>query len=164
MATHKKSVKLTPKQQLAVNQLLLNPSLKRCAEVTGLSYDYVRELHTKTHIIEALEQGRKRVAERAEIDAAWVLRELFKICERCMQNTPVLDKEGNPTGIYKFDATGALRALENIGKHKAVNAFRPVDTDDKPVDTKWTVEYVHTTKESYEKAVNKQRSQQACQH
>ena len=70
MAVKNKSVKLTPKQQLAVNQLLLNPSLKWCAEVTGLSYDYVRQLVTKTHIIEALEQARQRVASYSDTSCA----------------------------------------------------------------------------------------------
>ena len=145
--------KLTPKQQLAVSQLLVDPSLKRCAEVTDLSYDYVRQLVTKTHIIEALEETRQRVAEKAEVNAAWVLRGLVEVCERCMQHKPVLDKEGNPTGEYRFDSTGASRALEQIGKHKAVNAFKPADSDDdKPVDHDWTVTIVHTTKEEYFRA------------
>ena len=112
--------KLTPKQQLAVSQLLVDPSLKRCAEVTDLSYDYVRQLVTKTHIIEALEETRQRVAEKAEVNAAWVLRGLVEVYERCMQHKPVLDKEGNPTGEYRFDSTGANRALEHIGKHKVL--------------------------------------------
>ena len=78
--------KLTSKQQLVINQLLIDPSLKRCAQVTDLSYNYVRQLVTKTHIIEVLEEARKRVAEKAEIDAAWVLRQQVKVYERCMQD------------------------------------------------------------------------------
>jgi phage terminase small subunit len=155
--------KLAPKQQLVVNQLLIDPSLKRCAQVTGLTYNYIRELHTKTHIVQALEEGRKRVAEKAEIDAAWVLKQMVEVFERCMQHKPVLDKEGNPTGEYRFDAAGVNRALEQIGKHKSVNAFKETEADRKPIDQKWTVDIVHTTKESYEKAVAEQRRQQAQQ-
>ncbi len=120
--------KLTPKQQKAVDQLLLDPSLKRCAEVTGLSYDYVRELHTKTHILEILEERRQKVSEKAEIDAAWVLEEQRRVYERCMQVEPVMARGPGgkmiETGEFKFDAAGANRALEQIGKHKAVNAFK----------------------------------------
>lgn len=146
------AVKLTPKQQLVINQLLIDPSLKLCAEVTGLSYIYIRQLHTKTYMLDVLEERRKRVAEKAEVDAAWVLREQVKVYERCMQEEPVLDKDGNPAGMLRFDASGANRALENIGKHGAVQAFTPeMAIPTSPTDTEWTVRVVHTTKEEYDR-------------
>ncbi len=37
-----------------------------------------------------------------------------------MQHKPVLDKDGNPIGEYRFDAVGANRALDLIGKHKSL--------------------------------------------
>jgi hypothetical protein len=89
---------------------------------------------------------------------------MVEVFERCMQHKPVLDKDGNPTGEYRFDSAGAARALELMGKHKSVNAFKETESDRKPSDQKWTVEVVHTTKESYEKAVAEQRSQQTRQH
>jgi hypothetical protein len=92
-----------------------------------------------------------------------VLKQMVEVFERCMQHKPVLDKEGNPTGEYRFDAAGVNRALEQIGKHKSVNAFKETEADRKPIDQKWTVDIVHTTKESYEKAVAEQRRQQAQQ-
>ena len=154
--------------------MLVDLSLKRCAEVTGLSYDCLRELHTKTHIIEAQEEARKHVAEKAEVDAAWVLMKQVEIFERCMQSRSVRDRKGEPVYIegsdgalvpaYTFDSAGANRALELIGKHKAVNAFKETDSDRKPDDQDWKVTVVHTTKESYERAVNEQRSEQARQH
>lgn len=151
MAIKKKVIRVTPKQQLAINQLLIDPSLKVCSEVTGLSYDYVRELHTKTHILDALEKGRKRVAERAEVDAAWVLQEQVRVYRKCMQDVPILDKEGNPTGEYRFEHSGANKALENIGKHKSVNAFKPIDDDGEPIDRNWVVTIVHSSKEDYDR-------------
>ena len=33
-----------------------------------------------------------------------------------MQEVPVYDKFGNPTGEFRFDSLGALKSLENIGK------------------------------------------------
>lgn len=133
--------KLTPKQQKAVDQLLLDPSLKRCAEVTGLSYDYVRELHTKTHILEILDARRQKVSEKAEVDAAWVLCQAVNVYERCMQAVPVMARSPGgkmiETGEFKFDAAGAAKALEMIGKHRAVNAFKETieltGKDDGPV-------------------------------
>ena len=34
-----------------------------------------------------------------------------------MQAVPVLDRDGNPMGSYNFNASGANRALELMGKH-----------------------------------------------
>jgi phage terminase small subunit len=45
-----------------------------------------------------------------------VLRDLIDVKNRCMQAEPVLDGEGNPTGEYKFDSTGAINALKLIGQ------------------------------------------------
>jgi hypothetical protein len=156
--------KLTPKQQTAVNQLLVDPSLKRRAEVGGLSYDYVRQLVTKSHISQALEDARRRAAEKAEIDAASVLKGRDEVCSRCMQHVPVLDKDGNPMGECRFDATRALRALELIGRHRAVNAFKETESDRQPIDQDWQVTVVHTTKESYEQGMNEHRRENERQH
>jgi len=150
------AVKFTPKQQMVINQLLINPSLKLCSEVTGLSYIYIRQLHTKSYILDALEQGRKRVAEKAEVDAAWVLQQQVRVFDRCMQDEPVLDGEGNPTGIFRFNASGALRALENIGKHCSVDAFVRNGDDGKvdvPASGEWTVRVVHVSKADYERSI-----------
>jgi hypothetical protein len=37
-----------------------------------------------------------------------------------MQHQPVLDSHGEPTGQYRFDAAGANRALELLGRHFAM--------------------------------------------
>jgi phage terminase small subunit len=104
------------------------------------------------------------VAKKVEIDAAWVLKQLVEVFECCMQQKPVRDKEGNPTGEYRFDAAGAARALELIGKHKAVNAFKETQRDRESSDEAIEIAVVHMTKESYDKAMAEQRSQQARPH
>ena len=144
---------LTPKQQKAVDQLLLDPSLKRCAEATGYSYDYVRQLVTKPHIVDALETARAERSKRTQIDADWVLEQLVKVYGRCMQVEETLDREGNPTGKFRFEHTGATRSLELIGKH--VGAFKPggdVVPAPSPENFKWKLTVVHVSKETYDKA------------
>jgi phage terminase small subunit len=37
-----------------------------------------------------------------------------------MQAEPVTDREGKPTGVYTFNAGGALRALELLGKQRGM--------------------------------------------
>lgn len=145
----------TEKQQLAINQLLINPNRRECADVTGFSYSYIRNLVTKPHIKHALEKGTARIAEKATamagVDAAWVLQQAVKVHERCMQEVPVLDKEGEPTGEYRFEHAGANKALEIAGKHKDVNAFGPEAGGQLPPVMNWNVTVVHQSKEEYER-------------
>ncbi len=61
-----------------------------------------------------------KVAERAEIDAAYVLCSLREVATRCMQGEEVVDKLGHPTGEWRFDAAGANRALELLGRSMAL--------------------------------------------
>jgi phage terminase small subunit len=58
--------------------------------------------------------------ERTEIDQDWVIYRLKEVVERCMQVIPVLDREGNSTGEYRFDSSGANKALDCLAKFTGV--------------------------------------------
>ena len=61
----------------------------------------------------------QRVIEAAAVNKGWVIDRLKKVVERCMQAEPVMkmvDGELQETGEYKFDSSGANKALELIGK------------------------------------------------
>ena len=63
------------------------------------------------------------------VDANYVLAQCLEVHQRCMSDIkPVLhkgeqvyDDDGN--AVYQFNATGALKALELMGKHVEVKAF-----------------------------------------
>lgn len=65
--------------------------------------------------------------KRLEMDEDWVMSRLRDIHDRCMQSEPVFgvgskrqDENGNDEFVpiyYKFDAGGATKSLELIGKH-----------------------------------------------
>lgn len=58
-------------------------------------------------------------AEKAQIDAEWVLNNLKEVAVRCMQAEPVMvkgEKGMEESGEYKFDSSGANKSLELIGK------------------------------------------------
>ncbi len=63
-----------------------------------------------------------RVAQTARtgFDADEFERKTLEVLDRCMQNIPVLDTNGNPTGEYRFDSAGACRALDMLGKKLGV--------------------------------------------
>lgn len=64
----------------------------------------------------AIERRKEEMAKAAGIDALWALNRRVEIAERCMTAEPVRDKEGNETGEYTFDASGANKALDAIEK------------------------------------------------
>jgi phage terminase small subunit len=56
-------------------------------------------------------------SHKLEISAENVLNSIMKTRARCLQEEPVLDSKGQPTGEYKFDSRGALKADELLGKY-----------------------------------------------
>ena len=54
---------------------------------------------------------------RLKFDADYVLTTIRETVERCRQAEPVRDKDGEPTGEYRFDATNVLKGSELLGKH-----------------------------------------------
>lgn len=82
---------------------------------------------------EKLPAFRERIAELSRIatenailktglDREWVISRLMQVVDRCMQAEPVLVK-GEPTGEYKFDASGANNALKMLGD--TMGLFKP---------------------------------------
>jgi phage terminase small subunit len=71
-------------------------------------------------------------ASRLLVGGDWVLRQLVSVFERCNQVEKILDRDGQPTGEFKFDASNSLKALNLIGQHCDVAAFK---SDAAPSDT-----------------------------
>ncbi len=113
--------KLTPKQQRFVEEYLIDLNATQAAVRAGYSQRTANEQGyenlTKPHIAAAISEAQQRRSERTEITQDWVLERLVAVAERTMQAEPVRDTQGNQTGDYTFQAAGANRALELIGKH-----------------------------------------------
>lgn len=122
--------KLTHLQQRFVEEYLVDLNATKACERAGYkgksrhSFEcqgtsLLRNLEVSRAIQEAVEARKKRV----EITQDDVLRDLIAVKERCMQATPVVNMKGNQVkdqdgnDLWTFDAKGANRALELIGKH-----------------------------------------------
>lgn len=57
-----------------------------------------------------------RYAEEAGLDRPYVLGTLKELIERGLQQTPVLDHDGNETGEYTFQGSVVNKALETMIK------------------------------------------------
>ena len=75
------------------------------------------ELLTKLDIQEYICELKNKRSERVKYSQDELMRDILEVKNRCLQANPVLDKEGNETGIWKFDSNGANKALDMLAKH-----------------------------------------------
>ena len=130
------NAKLTPKQQRFIDEFLIDLNATRAAVRAGYSRNCAGQIGQenlkKPVIAAAVAKAKQARAREAKIDSAWVLRQAVELHRRCMQEIrPVLnpktrkqlhDDDGN--ALFSFNAAGANRALELIGKHIEIGAFK----------------------------------------
>ena len=75
------------------------------------------QLLAKLSIQEYIQKIKNERSERVKYSQDELMRDILEVKNRCMQANPVLDKEGNETGIWKFDSNGANKALDMLAKH-----------------------------------------------
>jgi phage terminase small subunit len=128
--------KLTNKQSRFVELYLVDLNATQAAIRAGYSKNSARQIGdenlSKPAIAAAVAKAKQERSEATKIDADWVLRQAVELHQRCMSEIrPVLnpktrkqvyDDDGN--ALFTFNAAGASRALELIGKQIEIGAFR----------------------------------------
>jgi phage terminase small subunit len=115
---------LTPKQARFAQEYLIDLNGTQAAIRAGYSARTAAEqasrLLGKVNIQQAIQKAQEKRSERTKITQDWVIGNLRAIVERCLGAVPVMTKingEWVESGEWKFDSSGANRALELIGKH-----------------------------------------------
>lgn len=112
---------LTPKQALFVKEYLVDLNATQAAIRAGYSektaYSIGEENLRKPDIALAIQEASKERAAKVDITAEYVLQTIKNTIERCAQAEPVLDRDGVPTGEYRFDSTAVLKGSELLGKY-----------------------------------------------
>jgi phage terminase small subunit len=119
--------KLTAKQEQFCREYLIDLNASAAAVRAGYSEKTAgtisNENMQKPAIASRIAELKAERCAEAEIDALWVLKQAVKVHKRCMQEEAVTDRDGAVTGEYKFEHSGANKALEIIGKHVDIQAF-----------------------------------------
>jgi phage terminase small subunit len=74
------------------------------------------ELARDNKIATRIEQLTNELKSRNMVTVEWVVNNLKSVAERCMQAEPLYNKDGDIVE-YTFQANGANKSLELIGKH-----------------------------------------------
>jgi len=119
---------LNEKQKRFTEEYIVDLNGKQAAIRAGYSEktaeNQASRLLRKDKVKEYLAELTKERASKVGLSAEYVLNAFINIAERCQQAVPVeekIDGEWVETGEYRFDSTGANRALENIAKHLGMN-------------------------------------------
>jgi len=122
---------LTDKQEMFCLEYLVDLNATQAAIRAGYSektaYSIGNENLSKPELQEKIAELMQERSNKTKIDAEWVLKAAKQVFDRCMQAEPVF-VAGEPTGEYKFDSSGANKALDTIGKHVDVQAFNEKKT------------------------------------
>jgi phage terminase small subunit len=121
---------ITDQQALFVREYLVDLNATQAAIRAGYSPktadQYGHQLLKKTLVAAAVQAEMDKRSARIELTADYVLNGLREVAERCMERAPVMagrgenaqqavDEEGRH--VWTFDATGANKAFELLGKH-----------------------------------------------
>lgn len=121
---------MSPKQQRFVEEYLIDLNATQAAIRAGYSertaYSIGQENLTKPEIAAAVQVEMDKRSERTALTTDYVLNGIREVAERCLQRAPVMvgrgedrsqliDEEGRH--VWTFDATGANKSFELLGKH-----------------------------------------------
>jgi phage terminase small subunit len=74
------------------------------------------QLLQRQDIQDYLQKLRAEYSEKSGISKQWIIERFKTISDRCIQEEPVFDSKGEPTGEFKFDSSGANNATAHLGK------------------------------------------------
>lgn len=121
---------MTPKQEAFAREYLIDLNATQAAIRAGYSaktaYSAGERLLKNVEVSEAVQTSMDRRAEINGLTADYVINGIREVAERCMERAPVMigrgdsreqaiDEEGRH--LWTFDATGANKAFELLGKH-----------------------------------------------
>lgn len=111
--------RLKPAQRKVLRHMVQqNASIWQAATACGVSKATAFRWLRRPEFMAARDAMLDDAAAALGITQVYVLQRTQEVVERCMQAEPVRDHEGNETGEYEFDASGALKGLDMLGKHR----------------------------------------------
>ena len=116
---------LTAKQKRFCDEYMVDLNATKAALRAGYSEKSAAflgyQLLQKTLVAQEIQNLQANAEKRTQISADWVLRNLKEVAQRCMMAVPVVERndrgEWEPIGEWRFEHSGANKALELLGRH-----------------------------------------------
>jgi len=112
---------MTSQQKMFADEYLIDLNGTQAAIRAGYAEPYARQqasqLLDNEDIAKYISDKQKRISDKLDWSYEKLILSFSEIHTRCMQGEEVRDREGNPTGEWKFEPNAAVKSLENIGKH-----------------------------------------------
>jgi hypothetical protein len=108
---------LEPVERSVLLHYLKTGDLTEAAAVAEIGLLEASRLLETTRVRQAMQAFYRAVGGEALVSVPWVLSMLRENVERAMQATPVLDRDGKPTGEYTYEGNVVNAACKLIGEH-----------------------------------------------
>lgn len=127
------SKSLTPKQQRFVEEYLVDLNATQAAIRAGYAKNSAQEqssrLLSNAMVRAAIKSGKRVVSEETKIDAGYVLQRTVEYLDMCAGRTPIKkaiisDGVADSIEVKEFNQAGYGKALELLGKHVEIGAFK----------------------------------------
>lgn len=109
------------RERLFVAEYIIDFNATRAARAAGYSKNVAEHQASRllgnVGVHHAITEALEKKITSLSMERKDVVKGLITVYQRTMQEVEVTDMWGNPTGFWKFDSKGALKALELIGKH-----------------------------------------------
>lgn len=116
-----KGKELNDRQKLFVSEYVASKNATQSAIKAGYSektaYSMGARLLKNVEIQNAIDDKLGKMAKKLDLTAEKILMDIEEVKRRCLQGEEIRDREGNPTGEWRFDASNALKACELQGRH-----------------------------------------------
>lgn len=121
MAYRKNEDGLTDQQRMFVQEYIVDLNSKQAAIRSGYSPRSAEQqgsrLLSNAKVQIAIRKAQAGLQRRTQVTQEWVVNGIVENITRCMQAEPILDRDGNPTGVYKWEPNAANKGYELLGKH-----------------------------------------------
>jgi len=115
---------LTDKQKRFCLEYIVDYNATQAAIRAGYSFDTAKNIGcenlSKPYLREYINKLIEKVDTKTWLSKEYVLNGFKKIFDKCSNSGPVVDDDGELVDIIKFDAAGANKSLEQLGKHLAL--------------------------------------------
>lgn len=141
---------LRPKQRIFLAALPEHDfQMWRCIVSLGMSKQSLSAWLKEENFIKAKDMVLDEVWDRLGESKGSIIATTAKVRDRCMQEVEVLDREGQKTGEFQFDAHAALKANEMLGKWRGmtVDKVEHSGPDGGPIQTKSQLDFTGVTDE-----------------